>query len=388
MTATLNTTATAHADDADVPGRSLPWRAGASVAALSLGSAIAVSQGGDFAWPAAVLCSVLAATVALRLSPGAGGAGSHGDRAATSQRVPLVQEVLPVWQRQVEAAREHAEKSTGSILEAFASIDHQLDEAVRLTEQSSADLSQNSVTELIEDNDEALAALLVPLHRAVAERDAALDQIDKIGSAVDDLRQCAVRVKQLARRTNMVALNASVEATRVGELGAGFAVVASEVRALAQQSTDDASLMLTRTTQLEEQLAGQRLAASIKDSSDAELRAQAEAAARGAIGGLVKSVGEVKRSTQGLKQASAAVRDEVERVLMGFQSQDRLSQMLAGITTDMQRLSDWLVDDGDLGAAQAADWLARLEASYTMDEQRNQHHGSASIQRSTGVDFF
>jgi methyl-accepting chemotaxis protein len=73
---------------------------------------------------------------------------------------------------------------------------------------------------------------------------------------------------------------------------------------------------------------------------------------------------------------------------MGFQSQDRLSQMLAGITTDMQRLSDWLVDDGDLGAAQAADWLARLESSYTMDEQRNQHHGNASIQRSSGVDFF
>jgi methyl-accepting chemotaxis protein len=388
MTATLNNTATAFVDDDVVPGRSLPWRAGVAVAALSLGSALAVSQGGDFAWPAALLGSALAAFAAMRLAPGAAGSSAGRGTATSIQRVPLVQEVLPVWKRQVDSAREHAEKSTGSILEAFASIDHQLDEAVRLTEQSSADLSQNSVTELIEDNDEALAALLAPLRRAVAERDAALDLIEKIGSAVDDLRLCAVRVKQLARRTNMVALNASVEATRVGELGAGFAVVASEVRALAQQSTDDASLMLTRTTQLEEQLAGQRLAASIKDSSDAELEAQAEAAARGAIGGLVKSVGEVKRSTQGLKQASAAVRSEVERVLMGFQSQDRLSQMLAGITTDMQRLSDWLVDDGDLGAAQAADWLARLEASYTMDEQRHQHHGNASIQRSTGVDFF
>jgi methyl-accepting chemotaxis protein len=386
MTAILNNTATAPGTDVVVPGAGRPWRLGTLVAALSLGGALAVSHGGDFAWPAALLSSVLAATVALRMASAT--AGAPAAKLAPTQRVPLVQEVLPVWQRQVEAAREHAERSTGSILEAFASIDQQLDNAVRLTEQSSADLSQNSVTELIEDNDDALAALLAPLRRAVAERDAALDQIEKIGSAVDDLRQCAVRVKQLARRTNMVALNASVEATRVGELGAGFAVVASEVRALAQQSTDDASQMLTRTTQLEEQLAGQRLAASIKDSSDAELKAQAEAAARGAIGGLVKSVGEVKRSTQGLKEASAAVRGEVERVLMGFQSQDRLSQMLAGITTDMQRLSDWLVDDGDLGTAQAADWLARLESSYTMDEQRHQHHGNASIKRSSGVDFF
>lgn len=388
MTATLNNTASAPSHGADVAGPTLPWRAGALVAGLSLGSALAISQGGDFGWPAAVLCSVLAATVAARLATAAGSAGHPVDANSATQRVPLVQEVLPVWQRQVEAAREHAEKSTSSILEAFASIDHQLDEAVRLTEQSTTELSQNSVTELIETNDDALALLLAPLRRAVAERDAALDQIEKIASAVDDLRQCAVRVKQLARRTNMVALNASVEATRVGELGAGFAVVASEVRALAQQSTDDASLMLTRTNQLEEQLAGQRLAASIKDSSDAELEAQAEAAARSAIGGLVRSVGEVRRSTQGLKEASAAVRNEVERVLMGFQSQDRLSQMLAGITTDMQRLSDWLVDDGDLGAAQAADWLARLESSYTMDEQRHQHHGNASIQRSSGVDFF
>jgi methyl-accepting chemotaxis protein len=386
MTAIFQTPAATPPDDTASTAAHAPWRQALLIGALSLAGAACAGQGGDYGWLGGALGAALATATALRLAGTERRAST--DTASSAQRVPLVQEIVPVWQRQVESAREHAEKSTAEILEAFASIDHRLDEAVRLTEQSSVDLNQTSVDELLGDNHDALAALLVPLRRAVAERDAALAEVEKIGTAVDDLHQTAIRVKHLARRTNMVALNASVEATRAGELGKGFAVVANEVRALAQQSADDASQMLTRTTQLEEQLSGQRLSASITDSSDAELQAQADAAAREAIGGLVRSVGEVKRSTQGLKQASAAVRSDVERVLMGFQSQDRLNQMLAGITDDMQRLSTWLAENGDLGAAQAADWLVRLEASYTMDEQRHQHHGSASIQRGSNVDFF
>jgi methyl-accepting chemotaxis protein len=364
------------------------WQGAALAGALSLASALTCAQAGadgaPYLWPAALLGSTLvAALVWQRLAGTAGALSGQGGR-----RLPLVEQVLPVWQRQVETAREQAEKSTSDILNAFGAIDTRLEEAVRLTEDASVDLAHAGIDDLLAGNAEALGALLGPLQRAVAERDAALAQVEQIGLAVDDLQQSAVRVKQLARRTNMVALNASVEATRAGELGKGFAVVAHEVRMLAQQSADDASQMLTRTTQLEEQLSGQRLAASVKDSSDAELQAQADAAARAAIGGLLRSFGEVKRTTRGLREASAAVRGEVEQVLMGFQSQDRLSQMLASITADMQRLTDWLIAEGDLGAAQSADWLARLEASYTMDEQRHQHHGSTSIDRGSNVDFF
>jgi len=36
----------------------------------------------------------------------------------------------------------------------------------------------------------------------------------------------------------------------------------------------------------------------------------------------------------------------------------------------------------------AAEWLAALEASYTMDEQRSTHHGNVVVEKSAGVEFF
>jgi methyl-accepting chemotaxis protein len=42
----------------------------------------------------------------------------------------------------------------------------------------------------------------------------------------------------------------------------------------------------------------------------------------------------------------------------------------------------------DLSSAQAGEWLARLDASYTMEEQRSEHHGNTTIQRETTVEFF
>ena len=360
-----------------------PVRVGALAGLLAAGTGAAVLAGGD--WLACLAGGLITALLAARwaqrpeLSPTAPPSGAE---------VPLIDQVVQVWMRQIEAARAHAEHSTGEILGAFSMIDERLEQAVRMAEQSSLDLSGTHVDALIDDNDAVLANLLEPVRKAINRRDEALDEVEHIGSAVDDLRQSAARVRQLARRINMVAINASVESARAGTRAGSFAVLAEEVRSLAQQSAADASRMLSHSTQLEERLRGLRLEAATRDSSDEELRAQADASARRAIGGLLESVGQVSRSSRGLREAGAAVRSEVERVLMGFQAQDRLNQMLGSVSEDMLRLQQWVQQGGDLSSNQAAVWLARLEAGYTMEDQRTQHHGQKVIEREAQIEFF
>ena len=71
------------------------------------------------------------------------------------------------------------------------------------------------------------------------------------------------------------------------------------------------------------------------------------------------------------------VAEHVERMYMGFQYQDRISQMMALLESDIARLQDTLAEHGAT-PPQLADWLQSLESQYAMAEQRHDHHGQNS----------
>ncbi|MGQ0597368.1 methyl-accepting chemotaxis protein [Aquabacterium sp.] len=335
-----------------------------------------------------LVSGALAAFVALLLMRIMTRTPADGGAARVTSGAPLVGEVLPVWRRQIESARNHSEESVGSILASFGSISERLDQAIQMTQGSQNGLNHCSADELVQRNEAAVEQMLNPLRQAIAARDQVYAKLDMLGEAMSDLRQIALQIKQLARRTSMVALNASVEASRAGERGSGFAVVAQEVRQLATQSGEAANKMMSRTNTVDLELQALRNQAATHDSSDEALRDEAGANARAVISGLLQSLGDMDRSSRDLQEAGAAVSAEFERVLMSFQTQDRLSQMLTCVTDDINRLTQWLEQGGDLSAAQAGEWLARLDESYTMEEQRSEHHGNTSIQRETAVEFF
>lgn len=309
------------------------------------------------------------------------------DPGATSS-APLVQEVLPVWQRHIDSARQHSEDSMGGLLASFGTISERLDEAVRVTQGHSGASRSQSVDELLRNHEGPVQAMLAPMRETLRTRDEVFQRLDEMGVAMGELRQAALQIKQLARRTTMVALNASVEASRAGERGSGFAVVASEVQQLATQSGLVAQTMMSRTTAIEDELGALRVRHAAMDRGDEALQADAEAAARVVVSELLGDLSHLSRTSRELQAAGEAVQEEVERVLMNFQSQDRLSQMLNCVTEDMGRMHDWLAQEGDLGPGQIDGWLARLDASYTMEEQRSEHHGNTAIQRETAVEFF
>jgi methyl-accepting chemotaxis protein len=187
----------------------------------------------------------------------------------------------------------------------------------------------------------------------------------------------------------MLALNASVEATRAGASGTGFAVVAQEVRQLATQSRAAAVQIARLVSTMQQQMGQLSNRAEQSNTDDDELVMQAEENARAVITGLLEGLNEASRSSRHLLDTSQLVHADLERVLVNLQSQDRLSQMICCVRDDMARMTRNLTgEENDPAAVDARLWLERLEASYTMEEQRNSHHATVNIDRQPAVEFF
>ncbi|MGH8672428.1 MAG: methyl-accepting chemotaxis protein, partial [Burkholderiales bacterium] len=169
--------------------------------------------------------------------------------------------------------------------------------------------------------------------------------IRRLGEHSDQISNIVHVIKEIADQTNLLALNAAIEAARAGEQGRGFAVVADEVRKLAERTTQSTQEIAAMIEKIQ---SGTRSAVASMETGVAQVDAgvdlahQATEAINQIKDGSLRVVGVINHISAALKEQSSASNDiarHVENIAQMTERNNNAVQASAHAAHDLQRLA-------------------------------------------------
>ena len=231
-----------------------------------------------------------------------------------------------------------ATSSTAAAIEEMTvSISH-ISESARQTEENSrqaADLATQGEKQV---NDAA-----VEIRRISTDIGAASDLIRGLVERSREIDGMSTVIKEIADQTNLLALNAAIEAARAGEHGRGFAVVADEVRKLAER-TSGATQDITRTIR------------AVQNDTDVAAAHMDGIRAQVALG--VDLTEKAAQALRAINEGACATLLKTRDVADAAQEQ---SQASSSIANNIERISQ-MVEQSDSSVQLAHDQVRQLEA--------------------------
>ena len=265
---------------------------------------------------------------------------SAEQQAAASQELSSITE-----QTNQNVRRQH--QATDQVATAINEMSASIDEVTSRTSEAS-DTADHS-KQLVNTSSSAVNETITQIKKLSEGILESKNLIDEVQEGTANIVNILVVIKGIADQTNLLALNAAIEAARAGEQGRGFAVVADEVRTLAQNTQNSTVEIETMIQSLESKVS--KATASMNIGSE-----QAQ--------DIVHKTHKVTESLSEVEASVALISDMNIQISTATQQQ---SEVARDISQQVVQISDISVETGD-GAKEisaASDELAKLAADLS-----------------------
>ncbi|MEM4257957.1 MAG: methyl-accepting chemotaxis protein [Candidatus Thermoplasmatota archaeon] len=187
-------------------------------------------------------------------------------------------------------------------------------------------------------------------------------KIAALGEKSKEIGQIVNTINQISEQTNLLALNAAIEAARAGEAGRGFAVVADEVRKLAEESSQATQQIsnLIQGIQAEIESAVRSMGENTKQVEEGGKGVAAAVAAFELLPTVINAVNKSAQEVGAVAQENASGAEEVsasiQEVTSSMQQVSSAAQQMASIASDLKNIVSKFKLDGEKTTTSTSSW--------------------------------